>query len=257
MDLKSKQLFFIDLDGTVYLGDRIIPGAKEFIEKLRQKRIAYYFLSNNSSRSKKDYVKKLNSMRISAEEKNIILSTDGVITFLEKAGVKDIYLVGTKSMKEQFAAHGFSFEEDEAKYVVLGYDTELTYEKIKTAALLLLKGIPFISTHPDLVCPSPQGPLPDAGSIIEMFKTSTGVQPKVFGKPNKEMIEHVIQESGLKRSAIALIGDRLYTDKKLAENCGIDFICVLSGETKQKDLDKIEPQPSLVVKSVAELTGRF
>lgn len=234
------------------MGDKSINGAKEFIAKLKAMNKYVYFLSNNSSKSKLNYVKKLNSMGIKASEEEIILSTDGVIEFLLKEGIKDIFIVGTESMKQAFENAGFNITSNNPRYVVLGYDTELTYSKIRQAALLLQKGIDLIATHCDMVCPTPEGPIPDIGSMLALFQTATGKRPiEIFGKPNSEMVSHIIEHHRTRIEETVVIGDRLYTDMKLARNVGCDFICVLSGETHREN--STIDQPYLIVKNIGEL----
>lgn len=252
--LASKELFLIDLDGTIYLGDRAIDGAAEFVNKLRATNKHVYFLSNNSSRSKEEYVNKLNSMGIKTSEDEIVLSTDGVIGFLLREGVKDIFVGGTSSMKQSFEDAGFNVEASNPEYVVLGYDTELTYAKIHHVALLLQRGVDLIATHCDMVCPTPEGPVPDIGSMLALFRAATGKDPvKVFGKPNPEMVAHVMARHHVVARDTIIIGDRLYTDMELANRVGCDFVCVLSGETTRQDIANCEHQPALIVKDVGEL----
>jgi len=255
IDFDKKKLWFIDLDGTIFLGSKIITGAKEFINILKEKNLNFFFLSNNSSKSKHTYVEKLTKLGISITLENIILSTDGVVAYLHAQGLTDIFIVGTDSMREDIQAQGFNITPQSPQAVVLGYDTEINYEKLKTAALLIQEGLPFIATHPDKVCPTPEGPIPDIGSMIELFRVATGRKPQIFGKPNKSMIEHVIKKSGYSKDEIVLIGDRLYTDEKLAQNIGIDFICVLSGETNIEDIKLEGHKPELLVHSVADLVS--
>lgn len=252
--LDGMNVFFVDLDGTVYLGDKVISGAEDFLAKLKAMGKHVYFISNNSSKSKIDYVKKLNSMGIEVSEEDIVLSTDGVIHFLLNEGVRNIFVVGTESMKQEFKKVDINVESSNPTYVVLGYDTELTYHKICKAALLLQGGVALIVTHMDKVCPTPDGPIPDAGSILSLFQTATGITPtKVFGKPSPEMILHIIERHNITPEKIVIIGDRLYTDMELARHVGCSFICVLSGETRREDVEDIEDHPDLIVKNIGEL----
>ena len=137
--------------------------------------------------------------------------------------------------------------------VVLAYDTELTYEKLATSCLLLQRPeVHFLSTHPDPVCPSTKGPLPDVGSFVKLYEAATGRLPEmVFGKPNTIVLSPVLKR--FRPDEIVMVGDRLSTDKVLAENAGIDFILVLSGEAKREDLPALERQPTLVVEQLGEL----
>lgn len=254
---QKKKVAFLDLDGTIYMGDALIPGAKEFLDYLKDKGIFFYFLSNNSSRSKADYVKKLSALGIYTDEEGIILSTDGVIEYLKDKKTKNIYVVGTKSMKEMFIQAGFDIESPNPSFVILGFDTELTYEKLKTAALYIQNGVELIATHPDLVCPTPEGFIPDTGAMLALFEKATSKKPlKIFGKPNREMITHILKKHTVSPENVIMIGDRIYTDMELARRIPCDFILVLSGETKKKDIAQIEEQPTLVVESIADLIPR-
>lgn len=255
--LKSKKVVFLDLDGTIYLGNRLIDGADQFLELLGRNKIPYYFLSNNSSRSKQDYVKKLADLGIEAHKEQIVLSTDGVIEFLQKKQIKDVYVVGTQSMKQMFLEAGIRPESPRPKYVILGYDTELTYEKLRTAALHLLHKVRLIATHCDLVCPTPEGPVPDVGSMLVLFETATQKRPqKIFGKPNPEMIGHLLEKHNARPQDALMIGDRIYTDMELANRISCDFILVLSGETKPDDVKKLSRQPALIVDNLGEIIPR-
>jgi HAD superfamily hydrolase (TIGR01450 family) len=251
---KNKQVVFMDLDGTVYLGDILIEGADRFIDYLKDKGIHHYFLSNNSSRSKIDYVKKLLRLGIHTDVDHMILSTDGVIKFLKTQGIRDVYIVGTQSMKEMFTDADIQATSPNPEYVVLGYDTELTYEKLRTSALFLQDNIPLIATHPDLVCPTPQGPVPDVGAMLALYEKATDIKPeKIFGKPNPEMITHVLERHHVGPEDAVMIGDRIYTDMELARRVSCDFILVLSGEAQRSDLQKVSYTPALVVNTIGEI----
>jgi HAD superfamily hydrolase (TIGR01450 family) len=216
--------------------------------------VLVYFLSNNSSRSKSDYIKKLSSLGISTGEEEIILSTDGVIAFLRQEKIRDIYVVGTRSMREMFTKAGFDIASRYPTHIILGFDTELTYAKLKKAALFIQNGAELIATHPDLVCPTQEGFIPDTGAMLALFEKATNKKPlKIFGKPNPEMIAHILKKHNASPQQVVMIGDRIYTDMELARRIPCDFILVLSGETKEGDVAKLKDLPALVVKSVAEL----
>ena len=254
MSLKDKKIIFIDLDGTIYIGDEIIPGAREFLDHLKKSGVIFYFLSNNSSRAKSDYVQKLHEMNIETDEDKIILSTDGLIEYLLMKKVTEIYLIGTRSMEKSFADLKINTNSHNPEYVVLGYDTELTYEKLKQASIYLRNGIDLLATHRDIVCPTKEGLIPDIGSMLALIEASTGKKPeKVFGKPNLQMIEHILKRHGVTEQEVAVVGDRLYTDMELARNVGCDFICVLSGETNRDDIEKSEYTPDLIINNVGEI----
>lgn len=252
--LEHKTTFIFDLDGTVYIGEEVIPGVADLINHLRKKMKNIYFMSNNSSMSKQEYISKLTSMGITAVKDEIILSTDGVIDYLKKENVVDVYVLGTQSMRQLFIDHGFNVQSKNPTYVVLGYDTELTYSKLKTAAIFLQRGSKLIATHCDNVCPTPEGFVPDIGSFLALFERALNVKPvKIFGKPNVEMLSGVMQNQGVNPADIVIIGDRLYTDMKLARTVGCDFVCVLSGDTQRDDIERIEDFPDLVLNNASHL----
>ena len=245
---------FLDLDGTIYLGDGLIEGASQFLDRLEQHGIRRFFLSNNSSKSVSQYLEKLRGMGIVATEGEILLSTHDLISWLSNEGVVDTFLVGTEGMREMLESSGFSTASDNPEYVVLGYDTEINYDKLATSSIHLHNGVPMVASHPDMVCPSPDGGLPDTGAYMALFEATTGVGPRhVCGKPNKGMILHKIKEIGIKPSNCAMVGDRLYTDMEMADRAGVHGILVLSGEATRDDLDESILKPSLVVDSVASL----
>ena len=245
---------FLDLDGTIYLGDGLIEGASQFLDRLEQHGIRRFFLSNNSSKSVSQYLEKLRGMGIVATEGEILLSTHDLISWLSNEGVVDTFLVGTEGMREMLESSGFSTASDNPEYVVLGYDTEINYDKLATSSIHLHNGVPMVASHPDMVCPSPDGGLPDTGAYMALFEATTGVGPKhVCGKPNKGMILHKIKEIGIQPSNCAMVGDRLYTDMEMADRAGVHGILVLSGEATRDDLDESILKPSLVVDSVASL----
>ena len=245
---------FLDLDGTIYLGDGLIEGASQFLDRLEQHGIRRFFLSNNSSKSVSQYLEKLRIMGIDATEGEILLSTHDLISWLSDEGVVDTFLVGTEGMREMLESSGFSTVSDDPEYVVLGYDTEINYDKLATSSIHLHNGVPMVASHPDMVCPSPVGDLPDTGAYMALFEATTGVRPKhVCGKPNKGMILHKIKEIGIQPSNCAMVGDRLYTDMEMADRAGVHGILVLSGEATRDDLDQSILKPSLVVDSVASL----
>tara|TARA_B100000945_G_scaffold296002_1_gene273959 strand:+ start:58 stop:846 length:789 start_codon:yes stop_codon:yes gene_type:complete len=252
--LDGIEAVFLDLDGTIYLGDKLIDGALEFLVRLEEKGISRFFLSNNSSKSVEQYVEKLHGMGIVASEDQVLLSTHDLISWLSKEGVSRTFLVGTQGMKEMLEGRGLITDSNEPEYVVLGYDTEVTYEKLSMASIYLHNGVPMVSSHPDVVCPSPEGGLPDTGAFMALFEATTGVKPvHICGKPSKGMILHKIEEMGLSPESCAMVGDRLYTDMEMAKRAGVHGILVLSGEATRDDLSESSLNPSLVVRSVSSL----
>ena len=252
--LDGIEAVFLDLDGTLYLGNTLIEGALDFLGRLESRGIRRFFLSNNSSKSVGQYLDKLGGLGIDASEEEILLSTHDLLSWLSKEGISRTYLVGTQGMREMLEEGGVEPDSSEPEYVVLGYDTEVSYEKLSTASIHLHRGVPMVSSHPDIVCPSPDGGLPDTGAYMALFEATTGVRPiHVCGKPNKGMILHKIEEMGIKTANCAMVGDRLYTDMEMAERAEVHGILVLSGEATREDVVGRGLSPSLVVDSVSVL----
>ena len=245
---------FLDLDGTIYLGNELIDGAVEFLNRCDESGVQRFFLSNNSSKSVTEYLGKLHGLGIPAKANDVLLSTHDLISWLDTKGVTETYLVGTEGMRSMLEEVGVSTRSSEPQYVVLGYDTEIDYEKLATASIHLHNGIPLVASHPDIVCPSPDGGLPDVGAYLALFKATTGVSPShICGKPNAGMILHKIEELGLQPSQCAMVGDRLYTDMEMAAQADVVGVLVLSGEATLDDLEAAPQTPSVVVNSVADL----
>ena len=249
---------FLDLDGTMYLGSDLIPGAIDFLDRCSERGVQRFFLSNNSSRSVSQYLKKLDGFGIPATADDVLLSTHDLISWLHGFDYDRVYLVGTEGMRQMLEDEGLTMDAENPEIVVLGYDTEIKYEKISTASIHMHKGVPMVVSHPDVVCPSPDGGLPDTGAFMAMFEATTGVKPiHVCGKPEPGMILHRIKSLGLDPARCAMVGDRLYTDMAMATRAGVNGILVLSGEATMEDVGALpngaEQQPSLIVESVDDL----
>ena len=255
MDINSKKCFVFDLDGTVYLGDRPIQGTIDFIRRNLPRR-EIFFLTNNTSKNLDDYVEKLAGFGIQVGLERILSPLLPLVDYLRDQGIRCLYPVGNASfqayLKERLPEVVFTSGND-CQAVVLGYDTELTYQKLADSCLLLQRPeVRFLSTHPDMVCPSAKGPLPDTGSFVKLYEGATGRLPElVFGKPNTLVLSPLLKR--FRREEMVMVGDRLTTDKVLAENAGIDFILVLSGEAQCADLPSLERQPTLVLENLGSL----
>jgi 4-nitrophenyl phosphatase len=250
----NTECFLFDLDGTIYLGDNLLPGAEDLLGYLDDISSPYFFLTNNSSRSRSDYSKKLAGYGLQAPEDRIISSGMATAIYLkkEKPGAR-IYLVGTPSLEAEFEKFGFELVQEDPDFVVLGFDTTLTYQKIHLLADFVREGRPYIATHPDINCPTRNGFMPDIGAMMAMIKSSTGRKPDlVVGKPNPPMVEAIVELTGFEPNQLTMVGDRLYTDIAMGR-AGIKTILVLSGETKKEDLSTAPHQPDLVCENLREL----
>jgi 4-nitrophenyl phosphatase/NagD protein len=257
-ELTNKQVFFFDLDGTIYLGDTLFHGVQELIKKLRKKNKNFFFLSNNSSISTEDYLKKLKKFNLNISQKNIILSQHPTIEYLEKHNFKRIFLLGTQSLKNEFRNEGFILTEDNPEIIVLAFDQELTYKRLEKASYFLQKeDFPYIATHLDNRCPTENGFIPDAGGIAALLYKATERMPKVFGKPNKKMLLFKLDQLDLSPESAVIFGDRLYTDIKMGIETGITTCCVLSGETTLETIEMSEYKPDFIINGIWELLEAF
>ncbi len=252
-----------DLDGTLYLENEPISGAHEFLQTILDSGRELFYFTNNTSRSRASYVSKLQNMDFPVTEENIITSADCADSYLRREYLfPRIYLVGNQDLQSEFEFRGYEILTEEEAYtllptaVVLGFDTELTYRKIHTCYDLIIQNVPFIATHADKLCPVSKNTFkPDVGSFIAMFETATGgITPTVVGKPTEEAVKAISERAGLPPQEIAFIGDRLYTDIRMAMNYDMVGVLVLSGETTEEMLEKSPDRPKIVIDSIADLT---
>ncbi len=256
--LKQVKVFLLDMDGTIYLGDELIEGSKDFLKKLKDQGKRYIFFTNNSSKNKDSYVEKLNKLGIDAGREEVFTSGEATTLYLNKLKPNaKIYLLGTPALEEEFQNAGFILEKERHKdidYVVLGFDTTLTYEKLWAACEYVSEGVEYIATHPDFNCPLPNGKfMPDAGAMAALIQASTGKTPLVIGKPNKEVVESIASKYNLNKKDMAMVGDRLYTDIMMGINSGITSVLVYSGETTDEDYKTSEIRADYVFDSVKDM----
>jgi 4-nitrophenyl phosphatase len=243
--LAQARAFLLDMDGTFFLGDRLIDGALDFIARLRQQGQGFLFLTNNSSKDRQQYADKITRLGLPITPDQVLTSGEATARCLtrEYAGAR-LFVVGTPSLEEEFRAAGFVLDDPQPEVAVVGFDTGLTYARLWKLCDLVRAGRPYIATHPDLNCPTPTGFMPDIGATIAFVKASTGRAPDlVVGKPSRLMAEAAAQKLGLPLETLAIIGDRLYTDIALGQAAGIPAVLVLSGETRPEDVSGSPFQP--------------
>lgn len=255
---KDYQLYLLDMDGTLYLDHTLFEGSIEFLNQVKEQGNKYLFLTNNSSKSVQDYIRKLKSMGIDSSQDDFYTSSMATAYYLKKHHKNQIvYVAGTKSLIEELVREGIevrvSLSED-IQVILLGYDTELTYRKLEELSLLLTKtDLPYLATNPDKVCPTSFGFVPDCGSMADMLYNATGKRPYFIGKPNPLMIELAIKKAGIPKKNTLLIGDRIYTDIQSGIYAKIDTALVLSGETTQEVLDQSDIKPTYVFSDINEI----
>ncbi len=291
IDFKLKKYIILDLDGTLYAGSQLFPYTVEFLQTLRKTGRQPVFLTNNSSKSTDEYFKKLKLLGIARSPEEIYTSGKATIEYLQKKGIKRIYLMAASEMEKEFEEAGFSLAanrlnkprkefvssrtslrsvrglraQSKPEAVVLTFDTTFTYEKFCRAHDLITAGVPFYATHPDNHVPLENGIMhPDIGTFISAFRVSTGKRPFVIGKPKKHIYQQLLEQLGCKKNEMVMIGDRLNTDILGANNYDIDTVLVLSGETTRTMLNKIIMakwgtkagkglNPTAVIENVGEL----
>lgn len=260
MDLKkllSCELYLLDMDGTLYLGDDVFDGAVNFIEILKKTGRKYIYLTNNSSRAGSDYIGRLRRLGFPCEEGDVFTSSMATGLYIqERFPNKGVFAVGTEAFKKELLSYGIKLsDEEDVSLVCVGFDTELTYHKLERAVHYLRRGAKFIAANPDLVCPMPKGEvLPDCGSICSLLTSASGKEPLYIGKPNRNMVDIISQKYGVENSRICCVGDRLYTDIAVAQNANAVSVCVLSGEATKVMIDAQETKPDYVLKDVKELS---
>ena len=251
--LNAIRCYLLDMDGTIYLGNQLLPGALDFLDLLDQKGIQYYFLTNNSSRSKTQYVEKLARLGIDTSEEMIFTSGEATAIYIHKQKPDArLYVVGTPPLEAEMRGHGFQLVEENPDYAILGFDTTLTYQKLWKLCDFVRAGLPYIATHPDFNCPTETGFMPDIGAMIAFVEASTGRLPdQIVGKPNLPIVEAIVEKTGFPVEQLGMIGDRLYTDIALGK-AGLTTILVLSGETNAADLAQSKFTPDYVMQDLAE-----
>lgn len=256
--LKSKKLFLLDMDGTVYNENTVFDGTVDFLNSIKRAGARYVFITNNSSKSVEDYVNKVTKMGISATKEDFYTSTMATATVLKKEfGPNLIYAQGTCSFIKELISYGLNVTTEYAKdasAIVLGFDTELTFEKLSvTSKMLCTTDAKYYATHPDFVCPVEYGFVPDLGSMCFGLYKASSKKPIVIGKPMPAMIDAACLAAGVCKKDAVVIGDRLSTDITSGYNAGVDSICVLSGEASLSDIEDYEIKPTFVFGSVKDI----
>ena len=254
--LKDKRLFLLDMDGTLYLGDKLFEGTADFLEYIKNIDGRYMFLTNNSSKSVDKYIEKLAWLGIESEAADFFTSTEATVKYLSGKNYKKIYAFGTASFRKELSANGLPVT-DTLEYGIdclcMGFDTELTFKKLEDACILLGRGVDYIATNPDWVCPTSYGYVPDCGSVSEMLARATGRTPYFIGKPRPDMVYYAMEKAGFSKDETIIIGDRLYTDIACGVNAGISTCFVLSGEGALEDVEEGEIKPEFIFKNVKAL----
>ena len=255
-----KKLIIFDMDGTVYLGKNLFDGVLDTFKYLEEKNIDFVFFTNNSSHDLEFYHQKMTAFGLKCDlKKNFYSSTEVTIDRLLKLGVKNIYVIGNKCLKDKLDKHFHIVKEFIPNYkidaVIAGFSTELVYKELQDGCLYLqTNNCLFIATNGDWRCPIEDGLyIPDCGGMCEWIYHCTGKKATVMGKPNPEIINYLAEQFNVSLDEVLVVGDRLYTDIQVAINANVDSLAVLSGESSQEDIDNYPYQPTYILDSIKEL----
>lgn len=252
--------FLLDMDGTVYLSDHLLPGAGEFLTFTRQAGLPVLFLSNNSSKNRSSYLRKLTGLGLEVQPEQIFTSGDATVLYLQGmvAPGTPIALFGTPDLEQVFQAAGFRLDDRAAEVVVLGFDMTIDYAKLTRLCDLVRAGLPYIATHPDINCPVKGGVIPDIGAMMALVEASTGRRADaIIGKPNRPIIDMATARMNLPVESLCMVGDRLYTDIAMGHSAPIHTVLLLSGETQPEDIPASPFQPDWVFDHLGALTAHL
>ena len=252
--------FIFDLDGTVYLSDKLIPDADRVIRLLREKGRRVVFLSNKPIQTREDYASKLTRLGIPTQPEEVINSTFVMISYLKKNAPRaKLFVVGEDPFVEELKKAGFTISEEpgEIEYVVVAFDRTFDYRKLNIAFQAIKRGAHFVATNPDRTCPVEGGEIPDCAGMIAAIEAVTQKKVEVVvGKPSPLIIRAALEVMGLRPDDCILIGDRLETDIKMGKEAGIATGIVLTGVTSEETLREIKHtsiQPDFVFQSIADI----
>ncbi|MDO4409222.1 MAG: iron-containing alcohol dehydrogenase [Eubacteriales bacterium] len=264
--LQKIRCFVLDMDGTIYLSNRLFPFTIPFLNKLADTGRSYCFFTNNSTKHQQDYLDKLSGMGIPVTESQVFLSTQVILEEMSRLHREDsFFIVGTPNLVEAFRRAGLRVFNPESEapgsmpdVVILGFDTTLTYERISLACKYLRHGSAYYGVNMDYNCPVDDNGvldyIPDCGSIAKLVERSTGRFPDFYGKPSRHALDYIIRHTGFKEEEIAVVGDRIYTDIAIANGTKALSIMVLTGETQLEDLEQYDFRPDIILPSLAEIT---
>ena len=252
--LKETDAFLFDLDGTVYLDETPIGDVKGTLARLRAMDKRIVFLTNNSSKTEAEYRQKLTRIGLWGEGDLVYTSAMATAEYVAaRFPHKRVYLLATDAVKEEFS-RTVPLVEEAPDVVILAYDTTLTFAKMKRFNEFLAGGAVFLATHPDAVCPTAGVSMPDVGAFLQLFYTSSGRRPDlIVGKPGTAMGEGLERRLGIPRARMCMTGDRMHTDIRFGNNCGMHTVLVLSGETTEETMKNFPDRPDLVLPDVNAL----
>lgn len=253
--LSGVRCFLLDMDGTFYLGDRLIEGSLDFLAALERTGRTARFLTNNSSKSASVYAQKLARMGVDARYRDVISSAHAAAHYCMRTFPgQRCCLLGNPMLREELLGMGMNIAWEDADYVLVAFDTTLDYAKLCTVCDYIRAGKPYIATHPDYNCPTENGFIPDIGAIMALIEASTGRKADVIlGKPYRGIVDEALSRTGFALCEMAMVGDRLYTDVATGVRHGMTGILVLSGEATMEDVRTSDVVPDLIFGRLADM----
>lgn len=258
LDLQSITHLIIDMDGVLWRGNEPMPGLQAFFAFLRQRHIGFILATNNASRTPDQYVAKLDRFGVEVPIECVLNSAQAAASYLSTIAPPGtlVYVIGQEGTRNTLVQHGFVLTDESgagADYVVVGWDRQLTWDKLRTAALLIHNGAGFIGTNPDTSFPTEHGPVPGNGAQLAALEATTGIAPTIIGKPEPWMYEEAMRRMGTNPETTAVIGDRLDTDIAGGVHAGLTTVLVLSGIATKADLAASLVRPTMVCANIQEL----
>jgi HAD superfamily hydrolase (TIGR01450 family) len=261
--LAKLQHVVLDMDGTIYLGHKLFPETLPFLALLEQLNVGYSFVTNNCSRSRAEYVAHLHDMGIAAPPDSVVTSSHSAIHYLRThlPQVRRVFALGAPGGNDDLRLGGYEIVDEAPDAVVVGFDANLTYDRLCRTAYFIKQGLPYIATHPDRVCPTSEATvLPDCAAICALLETATGRKPDAIpGKPQPTLIEEVMTRYALTPDQTAMVGDRLYTDVRMARDAGVLAVLVLTGEANAAEAASLPKaqRPDLIIKDLADFAQQL
>ena len=256
-ELRDKKLFIFDMDGTIYTDGALYDGAADLMREIERRGGHYVFFTNNSSKSVEEYIRRVEAMGIPVSKDNFSTSVDATASYLHENHASElVYCMGTASLIDGLRHAGIRVTEDvddNASVVLLGFDTELTSEKIRKTCEMLTHDVTYLATNMDLACPASFGFIPDCGAIACMIEAAAKRRPRFLGKPEPYMVETAMARFSCSAAETAVVGDRLYTDIAAGVNANACSICVLTGEATVEDVKTGDVTPTYTVDSVKDI----
>ncbi len=260
--LQDKKLFLFDIDGTLAVGDTLLDGTRDLLDYIGRIGGRALYITNNSTKSRRDYVEKFARWNLfAAEEDFVTASYAACLDMKRRYGDQKLFVVGTRSFVRELRDFGLNVTESvepDVRCVLVGYDSELTYQKtVNACELLRREDVAFDATNPDLCCPAPFGFVPDCGAICKMICCAAGREPRFIGKPDASIVALCLELAGFGPEQTVVVGDRLYTDIACGINGGVDTALVFTGEAQPADLADTPYKPTWQFENVREMVRQL